>query len=486
MALRVTPQTLVDLTIANASRHLSRLGRLHEQAVTGLRLVRPSDDPIDAMTALANRAQEFRLDTYLNNISEARSVLEIGVTDLRAASDILASARQIALEASNATNDSTSFEAFASQLDSLIDRLVEVANARHVGRALFAGTDTDGRPFVVTAADAQGRPQRIEYQGALENAEVVVGRDQIVKTLYSGSQVFQTRERGPTLFSGQTGVTAGTGTDSATGQGVLIVRHLSTSYPPGSGIQAGIDSTELDTIVGPAGAHTLSLNDTSGTGTSGTVSLNGGAPIPFTNLDTNLKVTAPSGDVIYVDTTSTTPGFNGDVPIAADGTLSTDNGISETPITFGSNQIVQNAQTGAVTNVDSTSIRQAGTEYVDYSGTYDVFQILIALRDDLRNVRGLNQQQQAELISSRINELDRVRNGVIDVIGEQAATLANLESLKQWTEDLRLETQKLRAEIESADITEVVVNIQAQENLLRLTLASAARVMNLSLLDFLG
>ena len=104
----------------------------------------------------------------------------------------------------------------------------------------------------------------------------------------------------------------------------------------------------------------LNINDTSGTGASGTVSLNGGPTVAFTNTDTDLSVTGPLGETVFINTTAITPGFNGNVDITAAGTLSTDAGTSETVINFSANQIVTNNQTGQVTNIDSSAIRRVG------------------------------------------------------------------------------------------------------------------------------
>src|SRR5690606_13494775 len=135
------------------------------------------------------------------------------------------------------------------------------------------------------------------------------------------ADVFQPIARGKTLFLGGTGAAPGTGTDSALGRGTLIVSHTSTTYTAGSGVAAGTSSADGDTIIGPAGAHILTIEDTSGTGAFGTVSLNGGPPVSFTNGDTNLKVIGPLDEVVYLDTTAITAGFSGDVEITADGTL---------------------------------------------------------------------------------------------------------------------------------------------------------------------
>lgn len=485
MNLRVTPQILVNQSIASARRHTARLGTLQEQASTGNRLLRPSDGPLETATVLADKAQDLRMDAYLENLRDARSTLDLSVSSLRETSEILSQARQVAIEASHSTNDRTSFEALAQQVDALFNRLLNVANTQNAGRYLYGGTAVQNTPFTVTSKDSAGRALAVAYGGANERGEVVVDSQEFVATNYSGAQVFQSRRRGTTVFTGNTGAAPGSGTDSATGQDTLLVQHTATTYEPGSGVQPGSGSAGSDTILGPAGAHRLTIIDTSGIGASGTVSLDGGPPISFTNADTNLKVTGPGGETVFLNTTAISPGFNGDVAITATGTLSVDGGASQVGIDFSTNQIVTDSQTGAVTNVDSSQIRRTGTEHLDYTGTYDAFQILMALRDDLRNTSNLNETQQIESISRRLSELDRVRDSVLEIVGEQSASLENLESLERRTQDLQLELRKQVSDLEAADISEVVLNLQSQDNALRLTLAAAARVLDQSLLDFL-
>jgi flagellin-like hook-associated protein FlgL len=189
--------------------------------------------------------------------------------------------------------------------------------------------------------------------------------------------------------------------------------------------------------------------------------------------------------VVYLDTSAITAGFNGSVAITANGTLSVDNGATTVPINFSSNQVVTNGTTGAITNVNSTSIQSTGAASLSYTGTYDAFQILEALRDDLRNTRGLSQQDQLQSISQRLGELDRVRTNILQVVGSQSADLQNLQGMQSHLDDMQLQTRQLTSNVEGADLSQVVVNLQAQQNLLRLTLDTTAKIFEQNLADFL-
>jgi flagellar hook-associated protein 3 FlgL len=117
--------------------------------------------------------------------------------------------------------------------------------------------------------------------------------------------------------------------------------------------------------------------------------------------------------------------------------------------------------------------------------TYDAFAALAGLHDDLRNTAGRSSADQAKAISDRLGSLDAARNGVLEAMGEMSANLQNLEGLENHAGDVQLETKKLVGDLEGADMADVVIKLQSQENLFRLTLATSARMFDQNLLDFL-
>jgi len=475
---------MISRAIEAAGRHSSELANLQQQASSGLRLTKPSDDPTAMRSVLLAQNRDARLEAELSNIQDARSILNLSVTHLLDANDVLVRAKQIALEGVQAT-DVSEREILAKEVEGLIDRLLAIANSEHEGYYLFGGTRAHTAPFSIEDGGTGTQSATVRYRGSTDRSSTGVGLGSFVDTLYSGAEVFLSRDRSDTVFIGQTGAAPGSGTDSGIGQATLSVIHAATTYAAGSGVQAGVSSPGGDTIIGPNGSHVLTIVDTSGDGTSGTVSLNGGTPVAFTNADADLELVGPSGEKVYVDTTSITAGFSGDVAIAADGLLSIDGGATATPVDFSSNQLVQNSLTGEVTNVDSSAIRQVGTERVEYEGTADAFTALLELREDLRNTSGLPSSTLSTALNRRIADLDRVRDNVMLIVGEQSVSLQHLDALEQKVQDIQLETRRIISENESADIAEVAIKLQNEQALLQFTLASTAIVLDQSLLDYL-
>lgn len=486
MDIRVTMNTLLSRTLSDVRKNTDQLTRLQEEIAQNKRILRPSDDPFATASVLAGKSYDGKLGAYIDNIKSAKSVFDASGASLQEANNILVQARGLALEGTNSVNDPGSRQAMAQEVDQLIGRLLNVANSKHDNSYLFGGIDNRTEPFQVAARDSQGQPIAIAYMGQSTASLQAVSPNEQVAAYYPGDRVFNSVQRQTTVFSGDpTGAKAGTGTDSATGQGTLLIRHTATTFAPGSGVQAGSGSASGDTILGPAGSHSLAINDTSGTGASGTVSLDGGPQIPFTSADGNLKVLGPTGQVVYLDMSAITPGFNGSVALTANGDMSLDQGASYTPINFSANQTIADSRNGTVANIDTTQVRLAGTNRLNFAGTFDAFSLLIALRDDLRNTNNLSEADLAKTISSRVGEVDRVKASVLDALGEQSANAQNLESLQSHLEDQQLETKKRVSTLEEPDIADLVVKMQGLQSMLQLSLAAYSRILDTSLLDYI-
>jgi flagellin-like hook-associated protein FlgL len=216
-----------------------------------------------------------------------------------------------------------------------------------------------------------------------------------------------------------------------------------------------------------------------------TLSLNGGPRVSYTGTETDLQLFGPNGETVYVDVTSLAAGFVGNVDLSATGTLSIDGGLTEVPIDFSANQSLVQSLDGTVTFVDSTNIRRAGTSHVEYTGTADAFGVLTELRRDLLNARNLTETQWQESLSRRLQDIDRIKEHFLEIVGQQSATLSNLESVRQHHEDLQLETRRILSVLQATDLTEAITELQLRQNLLQTTYATTVTMFNTSLLQFL-
>jgi flagellar hook-associated protein 3 len=474
---RITQQHLISTSLRYSQQHTSNLAKYQLQLSTGLKLHKASDDPAAMERVLALRAQDTRFETDLNSINHVSSVMNQSVSHLQEARSILNQAKQVAINATQ-PDAQDSLDLHARELDDLLNRLIAVGNESDGGRYLFGGANSDSPPFT----EVEGG---VDYSGGSERTTVPLGRHRQFNVLYSGAELFQSRDRQPTTITGTTGAKSAGGTDSAIGSDDLVVRHTSTTYAAGSGIAVGTSSAADDTIIGDTGTHRLTIVDTAGDGSAGTISLNGGPPVAFTNGDTNLEIRNGANERVFVDTTAITAGFSGDIDITSNGTLSLDGGATETAIDFSAAQMVTDSETGDVTGIDSSSITLTGTDRVDYPGTFDAFNAISSLRDSLLD-ETLSQSEINDFATARAADFERHADVILNGIGDQASTLESLEILQTRTEDLQLESRIALGELEGANLAEAAISLQNEQQLLEMTYGSLSRVLDLSLFDFLN
>ncbi len=480
MFYRVTQSQMAANAQVYLTKQSSELSVAQQQVSSGLRIQRPSDDPAGMRRSLIQKDRIERLATHEESIQAVKSRLNEAAVQLQDTNDLLTRARTIALQAPQ-TTDSSERKILAQQLTGLIEQLDSIANASDENGFLFSGTAANTQPFL----NVQSTAGQQQYSGASATTQLHITGDVSRQALLPGDAIFQPVSREPSVIVGSTGAKIGTGTDSATGQRELLVSHTLTTYAAGSGVSAGSDSVNGDTIIGPAARHQLVINDTSGTGASGTVSLNGGPPIAFTNADTNLEVIGSKGERVYLNTTGISAGFVGAVDITSEGTLSIDDGATQAAITYGSNQIVTDSRDGTTVNLDTTSIIKAGTDHLEFPGTADMFNILKTLRDDVLNTRNLEPSALAKSLNRRLADVERVQEHLLDIVGVQSVSLEQIDRLETRTGDLKVAGQVQYSETTSADLTAAILRFQELTNLQQYTLSAIGKLMNTDLLTYL-
>jgi flagellar hook-associated protein 3 FlgL len=133
---------------------------------------------------------------------------------------------------------------------------------------------------------------------------------------------------------------------------------------------------------------------------------------------------------------------------------------------------------------DTVKTRFTGSEVFQQPGV-EVFDTLIALRDDLRNPSFTNDQRVAQL-TQRMQTLEGAQKAVLGKVGEQSASLVRLEALQTRLDDLKLNNDIRLGELEGTDYAEAVLKLREQESIFQATLGVTARsAAQQNLLDFI-
>ena len=477
--MRVNSQFVMSNAVRQAQLRHSEIATLQDQLASGLRIRKPSDSPSDWNSLSGQKSAVELMDVDLQNISTVTHRLNQSVTILTEAGNMLVRAREIGLDGLQSQHRET----LALEVDRLLEKMLSIANTEVGGTHIYSGTASHIKAFEISESDELGRPTAVQYLGSDHVSETIVGTDAFSPVLLSGESIFQQNDRTTTQYIGETGAQAGAGTDNARGVGQLIVRHTSTTYSDPQ-VTPGASSVDGDSILGPLGTHTLTIEDDPDLGRI--ARLNGGGPNPFDATATDLKVVGPEGAHVYVNLSGVAPAFTGDVQITSEGTLSVDGGVTEVPIDFSNNQVLPHTADGTVTVVDSTNIRRAGTDHIEYTGTNGVFDTLIQLRDDLRRADGLESEELVAIMDARLADLERAHGQILNIVGEQSVELSNLETLEDKTRQVRLSTQEAVNDLENADVTDLIVRLQTQQTHLQFIYASTAAMQQTNLLDFIS
>ncbi len=118
----------------------SKLADAQNQIATGVRFTRSSESPADAASFLRNQRSLDRLSQLERNSSNARLWLDTTDTALRDGVNSLTRARTLGVQGATDTNSPEARSAIASNLRSIADEMLTLANTEVNGRPIFAGT----------------------------------------------------------------------------------------------------------------------------------------------------------------------------------------------------------------------------------------------------------------------------------------------------------------------------------------------------------
>jgi flagellin-like hook-associated protein FlgL len=449
--------------------------RAQEQLATGRRLIRPSDDPSGTARSLSLRRELSRTNRIQDSIATGRNQLELAATTLQQSSDLFSRARELVLQALNGTLTDGDRQVIAAELEELRGQLLESANLQVDGNYVFGGTRLSSVPWEEVTVDGI---TRVVYRGNQSEQQVQSGIDQLVAITIPGDQVFGRSFPGLTRYDGLTGVGAGTTADEGSGYGRLVFRNDSTDL--GTLATAGIKSASgTDTLLG---ANRITID-----AAAGTIQLGDGQPltIPEGALRERVTIENELGGQVELDLTGWN-GFDYEGLVIGNGSVAL-NGTDFTPLTFTETDLeLRDEATGSVLHIDTTGVLRAGEELVTFGNTANPFDLLSGIVDDLVNDQGLDSGEVIDRLSIRLEDLDRIHDDLLLGMGTLGSRSARLVTADSQLSDFELELEARLSQVEDADLAEVATDLARSDLLLQLAQAAGARVMQTSLLNFLG
>jgi flagellar hook-associated protein 3 FlgL len=450
--------------------------RAQEQLSSGRRILRPSDDPVGATKSIRIEHRLADVSRYRRAIGAGLRTVEAGSSTLSQASSLMTEARELLLQGMNGTLNDDDRESIASEFDLIRQQLLDLGNERSGEKYLFAGTATADEPW--REITVNGRT-RIVYGGDSSSQSIHAGEQIDVELTMPGTDVFGAFEPTITIFGGLTGATGGTTADEGTGFLNLTFRHESTDPGALASVGVALVSGGLDDTL--LGANALTID-----GTAGTVSLGSGEAVPLPPPGTtDFVVTNELGAELHLDFSGYTGGDLA-TTVTGNGSVSLD-GSTFVALDFAQTDLeLSDPGTGSVVHVNTTGVRRAGEELVEFGGRTNVFDAIAAIAEDLRNPTGLDRAGVMDRLESRLEDLQRHHENLLVGVGVLGSRGRRLQVADQRSADLDIELQSRLSDVADADLAEVAIDLSRSEYLLQIAQASGARLLQTSLLDFLG
>ncbi len=148
MANRVTESLLYAQSQESMARTRSKMIKTQEEAITGRKASRPSDDPVGQTRAMTLRTSGDRIEQVSQNLELANSYMNMTDASLGELSDVLGRAKELAIQMSSSTNASPDAQGSTQkEIEQLVLRVVQIGNTRLGDRYIFGGYQTTRAPF---------------------------------------------------------------------------------------------------------------------------------------------------------------------------------------------------------------------------------------------------------------------------------------------------------------------------------------------------
>jgi flagellar hook-associated protein 3 FlgL len=262
------------------------IAQTQSQLSTGIKLQNAADDPVAMAQVNELNAQISASQQYQSNGSALNSNLQIEEQSLTDATNVMQSARDLAVQANNSALTQSQRQDIATQLQQLQQQLLSSANTTDSnGNYLFAGEASGTQPFVQSG-------NSVAYLGSNSVSQVQISSNQRVSSGDSGSSIFMNLPAGNGTFS--TAVGAGNTGTATIDTGTVVD---SSQWVPDTYTITFTDPTDY-TVTNSAGA----------TVTSGTFSSPGA--ITFNGISTTVTGTPAAGDTFTVSPAGNSSAFN--------------------------------------------------------------------------------------------------------------------------------------------------------------------------------
>lgn len=253
MSNRISTGMMFNQSVATMLGKQSKMAHLQQQLSTGQKLVTAQDDPVAAGTAVGLDRALASLEQFGKNANNVQNRLGLQENTLQQAGELMTRVNDLSIQANSGALSTDDRKAIASELATIKDSLLSLANSTDgTGRYLFGGAADDSAPF----AKVNGQ---VVYNGDQTQRQVEIAPDTFVSDALPGSEIFMRVRTGDGVVDAQAAATN-------TGTGLLLDFGRSASSGNWDGGSYTVQFTDGDayTVLDGTGNEVASGTYTSG------------------------------------------------------------------------------------------------------------------------------------------------------------------------------------------------------------------------------
>lgn len=187
--MRIAFNTLYNLSANRLNRVKSELLETNTRVATGKKINVLSDDPVTVAPILNLKSSILNVEQYTKNISTGRQWLEGAETALSNVKTQITEAKTTSISMLNGIITDEDYVSGADAIEGIREHILNLANTQVNGKYIFSGTKTNIRSFV---ADDPDNPSKIQYQGGNDEFSIKMSEASNIGVGYRGNTVFQT------------------------------------------------------------------------------------------------------------------------------------------------------------------------------------------------------------------------------------------------------------------------------------------------------
>ena len=431
--MRIATSSIYDSQAASIDDLVSQQQQLGQQLSSGKSLNAPSDNPTQIAQDLELRSAVAAENQGSQNVSNAKAQLTTVDGALSTLTDIMQKVRGIAVEAASGFTNSTQQQALGSQVDSLLQEAIAVANTKYAGKFVFAGTAGPYTPPVT----ANGSPvSSVAFNGNLSGQNEQLYNGEAISNSVTLQQAFNYKspDGSPDVF-----------------QTLITLR----------------DSIEKNTVVSASASR-------------------------VNNPNTALTAATPI-NTAGILATPITPDAAGNANIILNSALTGATGVTVTIPAGSSMTAVLAAINGASASTGITAsfdYRQQRLSLSSSSGAFQVGDVATTPPGGAAGnfVEAFGLQSQANLttnVSRQLGDVDKAMQTLLTTRATLGGSIQSLSTLGQSTSSQVVNDTKVQSGIEDADIAKVISQFSQTQTALQAAYGTTTRLESKTLFDYL-